>query len=259
MNDVSPSTEAFHHEAEGDVAVLLVHGFTGSTVSMKPWGDYLHEKGYTVACRRLPGHGTQWQDMVPTTWQEWYAEVEDAFEELSAKYRLVFLAGLSMGGALSLRLAEEKGDRIAGVMVVNPAVQRPQRLDVPVLMAVDKVGLFDVVAKVMPTVPGIKNDIKKPGQDEVAYEKVPIKAALQLIKLQDTLRPDLGKVTQPLVVFSSPDDHVVEPVNSDIVMEQVSSKDKTRITLPESYHVATLDNDAETIFTTSAEFIKDHS
>ena len=259
MTDDRPSTESFEMEADSDAAVLLVHGFTGSPASMKPWAEYLHGRGYTVACRRLPGHGTRWQDMVETSWQDWYAEVETAFENLHAKHRLVFLAGLSMGGGLSLRLAEEKGDRVAGVMVVNPAVQRPQRNDVRVLLAVDKVRLFGVVARVMPTVPGIKNDIKKPGQDEVAYEKVPIKSALQLMKLQDTLRPELSRVTQPLVLFSSPEDHVVEPVNSEIVMEHVSSRDKLRVNLPESYHVATLDNDAETIFATSARFIEDHS
>jgi carboxylesterase len=259
MDDIRPGAEPFELAGDSDVAVLLVHGFTGSPASMRPWGDFLNSHGYPVACPRLPGHGTKWEDMVSNTWQDWYAEVDRAFEELSAKHRLVFVAGLSMGGALSLRLAGERGDQVAGLMVVNPAVQRPQRLDVPVLVAVDQVGMFDIVAKVMPTVPGIKNDIKKPGQDEIAYEKVPIKSALQLVKLQDTLRPKLGEVTQPLMVFSSPDDHVVEPVNSTTVMSKVGSRRKTQVMLPESYHVATMDNDAFTIFEESLAFIEQNS
>lgn len=259
MEDVRPGAEPFRHEGDSDVAVLLVHGFTGSPASMRPWGDYLNSHGYTVFCPRLPGHGTKWQDMEQTTWQDWYTEAERDFEELVEEYRLVFVAGMSMGGALSLRLAEQRGDDVAGLILVNPAVRRPQRLDVPVLVAVDRVGLFDRVASVMPTVPGIKNDIKKAGQDEIAYEKVPIKGALQLIKLQDTVRPDLGRVAQPLILFSAPDDHVVEPINSDTVMSEVGSLRKTQIMLPESYHVATLDNDAETIFADSLKFIQTNS
>jgi carboxylesterase len=259
MDDVRPGAEPFRQQGDSDVAILLVHGFTGSPASMRPWGDYLNAHGYTVFCPRLPGHGTKWQDMEQTTWQEWYAEAARDFEELLKEYRLVFVAGLSMGAALSLRLAEARGADIAGLMLVNPAVCRPQRLDVPVLVAVDRIGLFNQVAKVMRTVPGIKNDIKKPGQDEVAYDEVPIKGALQLIKLQDTVRSDLGKVVQPLLVFSAPDDHVVEPVNSGTVMSEVGSLRKTQIMLPESYHVATLDNDAETIFADSLKFIQTNS
>ena len=259
MTEVRPSTDPFEFEGEGDVAVLLVHGFPGSPVSMRPWGEFLNEAGYPVTCPLLPGHGTKWEDMVDKTWLDWYTTVSDTFDVLSAKYRLVFVAGLSMGGALSLRLAEEKGDKIAGLMIVNPTVSRPKRLDVPVLLAIDKIGLFDVVAKIMPTVAGIDNDIKKPGQDEGAYNKVPIKGGLQLLRLQDVVRSDLGEVTQPLMVFTAPEDHVVEPVNSDIVMDEVGSKDKERVSLPDSYHVATLDNDAQTIFSKSLAFITAHS
>ena len=259
MEDVRPGAEPFRHEGDSDVAILLVHGFTGSPASMRPWGDYLNSHGYTVFCPRLPGHGTKWQDMDPTTWRDWYAEAERDLEELLEEYRLVFVAGLSMGGALSLRLAQERGDDVAGLMLVNPAVRRPQRLDVPVFVAVDRVGMLNQVARVMPTVPGIKNDIKKPGQDEIAYDEIPIGAAMQLIKLQDTVRSDLGKVVQPLMLFSAPNDHVVEPVNSSTVMSEVGSLRKTQIMLPESYHVATLDNDAQTIFEDSLKFIQTNS
>ncbi len=259
MDDVRPGAEPFRHEGDSDVAVLLVHGFTGSPASMRPWGEYLHAHGYSVACHRLPGHGTSWRDMEKTTWQDWYAEADRAFEELVEEYRLVFVAGLSMGGALALRLAEQRGAEVAGVMVANPSVRRPERLDVPVLMALDQVSLLGQLARVMPTVPGIKNDIKKPGQDEIAYEQVPIKSAIQLLKLQDDVRANLAKVTQPIIVFSAPEDHVVEPANSHTVMAEVGSRRKTQIMLPDSYHVATLDNDAETIFSESLEFIRHYS
>jgi carboxylesterase len=252
---ITPGTEPFRFEG-GPTAVLLSHGFTGSPASIRPWGEYLHSQGFTVACPLLPGHGTQWQDMARTTWQEWYAELVRAFDALAADHERVFVGGLSMGGGLALRLAQERGPAVSGLLVVNPSVCRPQRPDVPILLALNKVKLFGAVTTVMPTVPGIKNDIKRPDQDEIAYERVPLKGALQLTKLQDTVRADLGRVTQPIIVFWSPEDHVVEPVNTQTVMRDVSSARRTLVLLEDSYHVATLDNDAETIFRDSAEFIR---
>jgi len=258
MADIRPGAEPARLEGDADTAVLLIHGFTGSPASIHPWAESLHTNGYTVAVPRLPGHGTTWQDMERTTWQDWYAAAEQALDELVGQYRQVYVGGLSMGGALALRLAEQRSADVAGVMVVNPGVRRPDRTDVPILLALDRVGLLGPLTKVMPTVPGISNDIKKPGQDEVAYDQVPIKSGIQLLKLQEDVRGNLPQVTQPLMVFTAPEDHVAEPVNSDIVMTETGSRRKTQVLLPESYHVATLDNDAETIFVESLEFILRH-
>ncbi|NED80030.1 alpha/beta fold hydrolase, partial [Streptomyces sp. SID11233] len=70
-----------------------------------------------------PGHGTRWQDLQVTGWEDWYAEVDRAFAELRERCATVFVAGLSMGGALALRLAERRGDAVAGLVLVNPALK----------------------------------------------------------------------------------------------------------------------------------------
>jgi carboxylesterase len=90
----------------GKIGVLVLHGFTGSPVTIKPWAEYLNQIGYTVAAPCLPGHGTTWQEMNETTWQDWYDEVELSFIELKSKCDRVFVAGFSMGGALALRLCQ---------------------------------------------------------------------------------------------------------------------------------------------------------
>ena len=74
---------------------------------------------------RLPGHGTTWQEMNRTTFADWYAEVERAYEKLRSECDEVVVGGLSMGGALVLRLADDHADDVAGVVLVNPAVSRP--------------------------------------------------------------------------------------------------------------------------------------
>ncbi|MBU6313025.1 MAG: alpha/beta fold hydrolase [Actinomycetales bacterium] len=229
----------------GATGVLLLHGFTGSPKSMKPWGERMAAEGHTVRVPRLPGHGTRWQDMNLTRWEDWYAEADRAYQELSKSCERVFVFGLSMGGSLTLRLAEQYGDAIRGIVLVNPAVhsERPDRFLLPVLQAI------------VPAFPGISNDIKKPGQDEGAYDKIPLKAAHSLTKLWKLVKDDLPKVRNPLLLFRSEEDHVVEASNSRYILDHVSSSDKTEVVLKDSFHVATVDNDAEAIVTGSIAFV----
>lgn len=227
------------------IGVLLSHGFTGSPVSMKPWGEFLAELGYAVEVPRLPGHGTTWQEMNKTSWADWYAEITRAFEKLSAENDAVVVAGLSMGGALVLRLAADHPDRVAGVVVVNPAVAT-KRLDVK---------LLPVLKHLVPSFPGITNDIKKPGVDEYGYTKTPLKAAHSMFRAWPLLVGDLPKVTAPLLYFRSTVDHVVDELSQPLITGKVSSREIIERPLEESFHVATIDNDAERIFEESAAFI----
>lgn len=243
-----PGSEPYSHDG-GRVGAVLIHGFTGSPKSMTPWATHLAEAGLTVRVPRLPGHGTRWQDMNVTTWQDWYAEVERAYAEVSSRCDAVFAMGLSMGGSLALRLAEVKGDGIAGVVVVNPAVhsERPDRFLLPILR------------HVIPSFPGISNDIKKPGVDEGAYTKLPLKAAYSLTQLWSQVKTDISALTQPLLVFRSAEDHVVEASNSAWILEHAGSAVKEEVVLHDSYHVATIDNDAPAIFAGSLDFVRAHA
>ncbi len=239
-----PGADPYSHKG-GKVGVVLSHGFTGSPKSMKPWGEYLAKAGLTVEVPRLPGHGTRWQDMNATTWQDWYSEIDRVYREIAKKCDTVFVMGLSMGGCLALRLAEEKGKGIAGVVLVNPSVHT-ERFDR---------HLLPFLQIVVPSFPGISNDIKKEGVDEGAYSKIPLKAAHSLSKLWAVTKSDITKINQPLLVYRSVDDHVVEPSNSAWILANVASADKEEVVLTNSYHVATIDNDAETIWSGSLDFV----
>ena len=247
---IDPATEPFtvpgdHGTPQGRVGVLLSHGFTGSPASMTPWGRSLAELGYAVSVPRLPGHGTTWQDMSTTTFADWYAELEGELVKLHATCDQVFVGGLSMGGGLALRLAALHPDKVAGVILVNAAVAstNKQLLAVPLLKHVLK------------AMPGIGNDIKKPGMDEHGYDKTPLRPLHSMVQGWKQIRADLGKVTCPLLVFRSAEDHVVDPSSARIILAETSSTDAVERVLTDSYHVATLDNDAETIFEESAAFI----
>ena len=245
---VRPGAEPLEIIKDGArTAVLLVHGFTGSPASMKPWAQYLADAGLSVSVPRLPGHGTQWQDMNLTRWQDWYDTADRAFEKLASAHEQVFVMGLSMGGTLTLALAERKGAHIAGIVLVNASVLTERK----------DAKLLPLLATFIPSFPGISNDIKKPDQDEIAYNKIPLKAAKSLAELWTLVRADIDKVTQPTLLFRSAEDHVVEASNAAFIMNGISSTNKTEVVLPDSFHVATLDNDAPTIFQRSLEFVRD--
>lgn len=242
---VMPGAEPW--SADGDhVGVLVLHGFTGSPKSVTPWGRALAAEGWTVRVPRLPGHGTRWQDMNLTTWEDWYAEADRNVRELQSRCSHVFVMGLSMGGSLTLRLAEEHGDDIRGIVLVNPAVHS-ERWDR---------HLLPFLQRFVPSFPGISNDIAKPGQDEGAYDVIPLKAAHSLSFLWKQVKADIAKVTQPLLLFRSDQDHVVEPSNAAFILGHVSSDDATEVVLRDSYHVATLDHDAAVIERDSIAFVR---
>ena len=247
---VQPTAEPFFADANPSadgqrVGVLLSHGFTGSPASMVPWGKYLAEQGYGVAVPRLPGHGTTWQEMNRTRWQDWYGEVERSFEKLRANCDQVVVGGLSMGATLALLLAAERQSEVAGIVSVNVSIDNkdPRRFLLPVLK------------RITPSFPGIVDDIKKPGVTESGYDRMPLHAAHSMLDFYRNLEPALPKVTQPLLIFCSTVDHVADKGSHQKVLASVSSVDVIERMLPDSYHVATLDNDAPTIFRESAQFV----
>lgn len=241
-----PGAEPFSADGSDDIGVVLVHGFTGSPKSMTPWGRALAEQGWTVRVPRLPGHGTRWQDMNVTTWQDWVGEADRNVAELLGRCRRVFVMGLSMGGTITLRIAEERPEQLAGIVLVNPSVHTERK---------DRF-LLPIAKHLVPSFPAISNDIAMPGVDEGAYDRLPVRAAASLSELWGLVRAGLPKVTAPLLLFRSAQDHVVEPSNAALVLERVSSQDVTEVVLERSFHVATVDYDAPRIVEGSIDFVK---
>lgn len=241
---VLPGAERYSH-AGSAVGVLLCHGFTGTPQSLRGWGEQLAAAGYSVELPLLPGHGTTWQDMNRSTWHEWYGTVDAALTRLQQTCSTVFVAGLSMGGCLALRLAEEHGPAISGLVLVNPAV----KVEDP------RLRLLPVLRRVLGSLPGIASDIKKPGSVELAYDRTPLNALASMLAMYADVVPRLPSVTQPVLLMRSANDHVVPVSSSRLILSGITSADSTEIVLEDSYHVATLDNDADRIVKESLAFI----
>ena len=244
---VVPGAEPFSADG-GRTGVLLSHGFTGSPASMTPWAKHLAAEGHTVRVPRLPGHGTTWKDMNRTRWDDWYGELDRALTELHTVCDKVVIAGLSMGGCLALRLAQQRPADVDALVLVNPAIN----------LARFDVKLVPALQWIIPAMSGIGNDIKLVGADEVGYDKTPLKALASQLKMWKDVRANLGAITQPLLVFRSDEDHVVDITSKDLILAGVSSTVKDFVELKESFHVATLDNDAQLIFDRTSTFIAEH-
>jgi len=224
------------------VGVLVSHGFTGTTQSMRPIGEAFAEAGYTVCGPRLKGHGTHYEDMEKTTYHDWIASIEEGYQWLKERCDTIFMCGLSMGGTLSLYMAE-KYRELKAIILINAAVDIP---DMQPATEMKGTRFIDAIG----------SDIKKEDVQELAYEKTPVQSIRELLELMNQVHENLEQVTCPTYIFVSDEDHVVPPDNAQIIYNGIQSDTKELFSLHESYHVATLDNDQELIIEKSLEIIK---
>jgi carboxylesterase len=229
----------------GPDGVLVLHGFTGNPQGLRSLAEAFAGAGFAVDLPLLPGHGTAVDDMVDTTWDHWAAAAEEAYEALAARCRRVVVAGLSMGGSLTVWLASRHPE-IPGIVCVNPA------LDVPAEMVT---AVEQMLETGVDRIPAIGNDVADPESREKAYDATPLRPLLSLAAAAAELRDELGKVACPVLILTSTQDHVVNPADSDLLAAGVSGPVE-RVTLERSYHVATLDYDKELIAERAVEFAR---
>jgi carboxylesterase len=249
---VLPGAEAWSHHAldptDGPApGALVLHGFTGNPSSMRGLAETLAAEDIHVELPRLPGHGTTIEDMLTTGWADWTAEVEAAYQRLAARAGKIVVAGLSMGGSLALWTALEHRD-VAGLVLVNPATA-PQPPDVLTM-------LRDMLAGGTDVAPGIGSDIADPEAHESAYDGAPLRPLISF--MDDGLAPmadRYGELTMPLLLFTSRQDHVVEPTQSEHLASTYGGPVDHRW-LERSYHVATMDFDRDVINVDAATFAK---
>ncbi len=232
---VLPGAEPWSAEG-GPNGALVVHGFTSSPQSMRGLAEALAAGGFTVELPRLPGHGTAVEDMLTTGWDDWSGHVEATFRDLAARCEKVVVTGLSMGGTLTLWLAVNHPE-IAGIAPINGAAEPAAEMN-------ELIG--GMIEAGETTMPAIGGDIAKEGVDEIAYELTPLQGLVGLGQAIDELQPKLGSISMPALVIHSVEDHVVAPSSSDHIAASLGGPVE-RLVLEDSYHVATLDHDAEKI------------
>lgn len=222
----------------GPFGVLVLHGFTGSPVSMRGVAEAVVGAGFSVEMPLLPGHGTAVADLIGCRWADWTGAVEDAYRSLAARTDGVAVAGLSMGGSLACWLGARHPE-VQGIALVNPLLEPPAD------------AVRDAVAEMLESgaelAPGIGSDIAQPGVAEGGYDQTPLRAARSLFDgVEHEVAPMLGRLACPVLLLSSRQDHVVDPSSGDRLVELLPGRCE-RHWLEQSYHVATLDYDREEV------------
>ncbi len=248
-NEILPGAEPWTHTADGPspVGFLALHGFTGNPSSMRGLAKAVAGAGFHVELPRLPGHGTTVEEMLTTGWADWTGEVEAAYQRLAGRTEQIVVGGLSMGGSLTLWTGLEHPE-VIGLVCVNPATQ-PQAPEVIEL-------LREALAEGTEMMPGIGSDIADPDAVEIAYEGMPVRPLLSFVDDGLAAMVDrYGELSMPLLLYTSRQDHVVEPSHSEYLAKTYGGEVEHHW-LDRSYHVATQDYDRETIFAGTIEFIR---
>lgn len=237
---VLPGAASFYYP-NGSSAVLLCHGFSGTPQSVKDVALGLCKYGYSVYAPLLSGHGTHFTDLEHVTAADWKQDVKEAYEWLACRHEHVFIMGQSMGGTLASHLASYI-EGVSGMILINAAMA------VPGLSTMAEASAASYIEEGEP-------DIHDASQQEIAYRRLPVHAIQELVSLTDEVKPCLSSITLPALLFKSAVDHVVPPENTTDIYWSIRSRDKTCITLPQSYHVATMDYDKQMIIDQTVSFM----
>ncbi len=234
--------KTFFWRANGNknVAILLMHGFTATTVEVRPMAKFLNDQGYTVMGPLLPGHGISPEALNKVSYKDWLSSAEKSLQELTRDHKQVFLVGESMGALLSLWLAA-KTPSISGILIFAPALRIR--------------GLWRS-RFIWPFVNFTKKkriDLSSPWQ---GFNVVPLRAAAQLNQLQGLVRSNLISINQPILIFQGKLDQTIDPMGSVDVLDKVQSADKELVWLEESPHCILLGKQFELVCQLSLEFIR---
>ena len=247
---ILPGAGAYWFEGN-DVGCLLIHGFTGTPQNVRPLADYLARRGLAVAAPRMPGHGTTAADLDETGPDDWLAAAEEALAEMRSRCSTVFVAGISMGGTITLELARRHPDLPGIVVMAAPVLP---------LEALESVVRDPDRPKTIPapwaTVGVLTEDV---GVGGIAYLEMPLGALERGMQLMTTVREGLADVTAPTLLIYGDADAIVEKANGPFVLDHIAASDKRLLPLADSSHEVTLDVDRERVMVEVHDFIRARS
>ena len=220
------------------IGCVLIHGLSSSPSEMRILGDFLDEKGYSVAAPLLPGHGTRPEDLMKARWEDWYRETENAVTRLRRQCTKIYLVGLSMGGLIALYGAARKLP-IAGVIAMAPPIHLENKLAyaAPILKYFKKSVARDSSLNTT-------NRLQR-----ITYNEQMLHGVHELLKLRCRVKRSLADIKKPVLIVQSKDDTVCLPSGAQYVQEKLGSPLKILKWLAKSGHIVTMGPEREEMFT----------
>ena len=259
--------EFVHSDETPKGAVLLFHGLTGSPFELKKYGQFLYNNGYDVFAECLPGHGDKFDEIYTVKYNDWLDFAYTRFENLKSGYEKVFVSGLCLGAVLALAVAIKYYDKVDGIISLSTTLF----LDgwrLPWYKFLIPIGLSTILRfyycypECEPH--GIKNQktrniVKKLlAKGDVGMNDFPMTGIYELLKLSDVVIKNLDKITTPILLIHSKEDDLTSIRSAEIVYKKISSKDKEKIILNDSYHMVLYDNEKEFVFNKALSFLNSH-
>lgn len=254
--------------AGGRSGVLLIHGLTGTPTEMRFVAKGLNRNGFTVHAMQLAGHCGDEADLLATGWRDWYGSVCEAFDRLAAEVDHVFVAGLSMGALLALKLAADRPDDVDGLGLYGttfvydgwtiPWIGRLSFL----LPLVCGLGLgwnqrfhecFPYGIKDERIRQRIANSMLSGDSAAAGLPGNPWPSLAEFYRLSFLVRRQLSGIRTPGIVFHAVDDDVASLKNVRIVVRGVRGPVET-VLLENSYHMITVDQERDKVIERSARF-----
>lgn len=257
--NIVPGAEPFLMDGGSAAGALLVHGLSASPNEMVWLGRYLAAQGLTVHGVRLHGHGSRYEEVTHSRWEDWYGSVADGYALMKARCDQVFVLGLSLGGLLGLLLASQV--QVAGLAVMASPLNFDNRL----------IPLSRYLRYVMPTasrfdrnrdplfarVKQLQRERGEPEHGRVAHYRISTGALAQLVELQGIVMQRLATITAPTVAIYSEADATAPVGNLDRLTQGLIAVSRLEShILTKSDHVLTQDTEQEAVFEICWSFIR---
>nr|WP_218626494.1 alpha/beta fold hydrolase [Pseudomonas sp. dw_358] len=256
---------------DGPVAVLLIHGLTGTPTELRKVAQGLAKRGYSVYVPTLPGHCGDNADLQATRWTDWYAGVQRTFLDIRQQHEQVFVGGLSMGSVMSMYLAAQYPGQVAGLLLYSTTL----RYDgwnmsfwakfTHIFMAIP----FGVhICKFVESSPyGIKNprlraiiekQMKEGESDAAGLLMMSGISVRELHRLVAATKRGMPSVKTPALVLHSSEDDITSRWNADYIERHLGGP-VNKVLLDNCYHMITVDLEYRKVIDLSADFVDQHS
>ena len=250
----------------GQTGILLIHSVGGTPRELKTVATGLANRGYTVSCCQLAGHGGSEEELLASRWTDWFASAEQALTELEKHCNVVVVGGLSGGSILALRLAALNPTRIHGLCLFAPTL-RYDGWAIPWYSFLLMLGVRAPFLKRMrftdPAPYGIKDEATRAMVADTLLADKSIEAGSHSTSLgmlqeshwlvRDVVRR-LASIKAPAIIIHPREDDISDLSNTIFLQRRLGGLVEAWV-LDDSYHLITIDRQRDVVMNRTADFV----
>jgi carboxylesterase len=252
-----------HENGAAENATLILHGLTGGPRELSYLASRVYNAGYDVHCPVLPGHVRGINAVIATSWHDWIDSATAAYDDLAKKYKRVFVGGVCFGGVLAGAIAAVRSG-VPGVFMHAP-ILHPDGWNVPWYRFFLKPVAWSPLKYYVAFPERVPYGVKSPqvrraieaafANDGEGLDCFPIMIVAELIRFARYYRTVAHQVTAPLLICHSVEDDLASLENAQLIYALASSTKKKFVTLKDSYHLITIDNERKLVASETVEFL----